>query len=242
MKKVVITGVSRGIGLETAKKFLENNFQVLGISRSATKASIKDKNFFPLDSNLSKSENIKDLCKVIVSKGEVDILINNAGFGHFAALENISPEKIIEMINLNVTSHILMTKYLLPSLKKQSGHIFNISSRAGHHAYRFGTVYCASKFGLRGFSEALFDEVRNSKVRVSNISPGPVDTPFWDKLDREPEDRNGTAVDARDVAQVIFDTYSNKTAVLSEVMILPQFHAMRFKNESFFCKKKNYKT
>ena len=229
MKTIVITGVSKGIGLEVAKIFLANNFQVVGISRHTPENLSDHKQFSFLKADLSKPENIKEACQKASREKKIHALVNNAGFGHFAALENIPEEKIISMINLNLTAQILMTKYLLKNIRENQGHIFNISSRAGHSAYRFGTVYCASKFGLRGFSEGLFDEVRNAGVRVSNISPGPVDTPFWDDLDRKPEDRPQTSVSPEDIAKVIFDTYQNKTGVLSEIIILPQVHAMKFK-------------
>ena len=229
MKKILVTGASKGIGLEIAKKFLENNFQVFGVSRDSNKIPIQDKNFSSFSADLRREEDIKSVSKFILKEGSLDILVNNAGFAHFAALENIPDEKIVDMIKLNTIAPILLTKLLLPTLKKSQGHIFNIASRAGHSGYRFGTVYCASKFGLRGFSEALFDETRNAGVRVSNISPGPVDTPFWNNLDRKPEAREGTSVIPEDVAQAVFDICQSKTAVVTESIILPQFHAMKFK-------------
>jgi NADP-dependent 3-hydroxy acid dehydrogenase YdfG len=110
----------------------------------------------------------------------VDILINNAGLGYFGMCEELSVEQWQEMFNTNVSGIFYFTRRVLPGMKKQdSGHIVNIASIAGLEGYQQVSGYCATKFAVRGFSDALYKEVRDFGVKVTCVYPGSVKTDFF---------------------------------------------------------------
>ncbi|WP_308211952.1 SDR family NAD(P)-dependent oxidoreductase [Neobacillus cucumis] len=113
---------------------------------------------------------------------KIDQVINNAGIGYFGPLEEISADKISDMIDTNVKGTIYVTKAILPTfLERNAGKIMNIISTAGLRGKVQETAYCASKFAIRGFTEALVKELENTSISVSGVYMGGMDTPFWDE-------------------------------------------------------------
>jgi len=117
---------------------------------------------------------------VLEKHGKIDILINNAGLGYFGHCDELPIEQWHEMFDTNVTGLFYATRLALPSMKQQGlGHIINISSIAGLEGYQQVSAYCATKFAVRGFSDALYKEVRDFGVKVTCVYPGSVKTDFF---------------------------------------------------------------
>jgi len=168
---ILITGASSGIGKAIYKLLKEANYNVIGISRNGPDLFLDLKNF----------ENIKKIKEFIAEKSlKIDVLINNVGIAYVNSFVNSSIEEIEEQIDINLKSHILITKLLIENIN-QNGIIINIGSIASKIAFENWTVYSAAKFGIKGFSEALRKEISKKNIRVSLIMPGAVWTPIWEK-------------------------------------------------------------
>lgn len=168
VKKVLITGASRGIGKITAKTLINEGYEVYLTSRS----EINSKNFIKAD--LSNLNDVKALFEKIK---EVDILINNAGQYIYSPVENISKEKITELFNVNFLSHYYLTSLVVPYMKKNKwGRIINISSISGVVGESYASLYSASKSAYYGFSKSLALELAEFNITINSISPGWVET------------------------------------------------------------------
>ena len=134
--------------------------------------------------------------------GAVDVLVNNAGIGVFAPVAELSVEEWRRVIGTNLDGVFYCCHEAIPRMKKRGGgYIVNVSSLAGKHAFPNGAAYSASKFGLVGFSEALFQEVRYDGIRVSYLMPGSVATEFG----RGGAAKQDWALQPADVAEVVLD-------------------------------------
>lgn len=172
--KILITGATHGIGEATAYRFAKEGAElfltynvakerVKGVERKCREMGAKDVNFYHLD--LRNNKSILNLGEKIK---EVDILINNAGVISWKNLENQSFEEIENQIKVNLEGLIKLTKVFLPKVKKR---IVNIASGAGKTGYAGLSVYCATKFGVRGFSQSLKSELAG-KIDVVVVNPG----------------------------------------------------------------------
>jgi len=178
MKTLLITGGSRGIGLEIVN-VLEQKYHIINISRSLGGLKGKDIEHYSLD--LSKSENYPELENIIKNK-KIDVLINNAGGGAHSKIQNVSLNKMEEAINLNLNSAIMLCKIVSKNMiKNKSGQIINIASVHALNANANSSLYSAAKFGLRGFSEALYYELKKHNIKVTTIYPDLVDTELLPK-------------------------------------------------------------
>ncbi len=193
-KTVVITGASGGLGFSIAKRLiLEYNCKIIGIARNEAKIlkSIeslgeKKRNFTYKLFDVSNKENWLVFYNYLVENNvQIDILINNAGFMlPFSTFEKYSEKEIDEIIYTNFISNVISTKTLLPLLKKSSTPaIVNISSAAGLCAVVGQSMYCATKFAVKGFTETLQQEYK-SKIYVGGVYPGFIKT---DILNRQNE-------------------------------------------------------
>lgn len=178
-KIAVVTGANKGIGLECVSQLLESGAIVYGICRSG--CSTNHENYTCLKADVGNLEQINAAFDSILDKhGNIDILINNAGLGYFGFCEDISVEQWQELFNTNVNGIFYCCRRALPGMKQQgSGHIVNIASIAGLEGYQQVSAYCATKFAVRGFSDALYKEVRDFGVKVTCIYPGSVKTDFF---------------------------------------------------------------
>lgn len=183
----VVTGVSSGIGHELARRLLEGGATVYGLSRRKP-AGIESPSFTFLETDLTHRDKLdKAFDTVLDREGTVDLLVNNAGAGLFGPVEEIAPEEWNRLVALNLTAPFLCTRRVVPGMKAaERGTILNISSIAGIRGFRGGALYCASKFGLEGFSEAIKEELRESGIRVMTVNPGSTDTAFFRNANLEP--------------------------------------------------------
>ncbi len=185
-KIAVVTGSSSGIGLELCRVLSRKGASVYGLSRRRT--PFEHPGFTWLETDVTIQGEIDRAFDTVFSDHtQVDLLVNNAGFGLFGAVETIEPEAWVRLIATNLTAPFLCTRRVVPGMKAIGrGTIVNVASIAGMRGFRNGSAYCASKFGLNGFSEALVEELREQGIRVCSINPGSTGTEFFDHTAIEP--------------------------------------------------------
>lgn len=188
-KKVwLVTGASKGLGLSLVKKLLDQGFRVIATSRDiqSLKAEIGEVStrFLPLEVNLVDDTNVKDAIeKSIAHFGQIDVIVNNAGYGQIGTLEELSDEEARASFNVNVFGALNIIRNAMPYLRKnQSGHIFNIASIGGFSGGFAGWgIYCATKFAVAGFTESLAEEVKLFGIHATVVYPGYFRTDFLAK-------------------------------------------------------------
>ena len=189
---ILVTGASSGIGEATARLFGQRGYRVVLAARRLDRLQVIAQeiqtdggNALPVGADLTQETDIRNLVQASLEHfGRIDILVNNAGAGRCNWLENMDPQKeITNQLQINLLAVILMTQAVLPQMiERRSGHIINMGSMASWVATPTYTIYAASKFALRGFSEALRREVGIYNVKVSVIYPGGVATEFGEHL------------------------------------------------------------
>ncbi len=182
-KTAIITGVSKGIGLATAKLLLNNGVKVAGWSRS--EPDFTHENFFFTPVDVSDNNSVKEGYQQTIAKfgNQIDILLNNAGLGFEGLFEEMPDEQWHQMFKTNVDSIFYCSRLVIPEMKKMdAGHIINISSIAGTNGIAGMAGYCGTKHAVRGISQAMFKELRNFGIKVSVIYPGSVKTNFFDDI------------------------------------------------------------
>ena len=230
-KCAVVTGSSSGIGKAVCEFLLKANYKVVGIARDHSKFTPNDNNYFPYEVDLKDQSQTTDVAKALLkAHPEATVLVSNAGQGSFNPIENFSTSQIKDFLDLNLISHILLSQIFVRHLKARSGgNIIFLGSEAGLTGKRKATLYSAAKFGLRGFSQALSDEVRASNIRVSLINPGLVRTPFFDLLGFRPGDEQTHAIEAEDVAQVVMTILSSRSqTIMDEINMSPAKNVIKF--------------
>jgi short-subunit dehydrogenase len=191
MAFAVITGASKGIGKEMAVILAKGKHDVLLIARSAKElnnlAGDLKKEFgikalvLPID--LSTAESAKTVGVFIVEQRiDIDILINNAGYGVWGAFDALKLDEQLNMMQLNMQTLVALTHTLLPFLQKnKQSYILNIASTAAYQSMPFLSAYAATKSFVVSFSRGLHEELKSSGVSVTCVSPGPTDTSFMDR-------------------------------------------------------------
>ena len=233
-KLVVITGASSGIGLALVKALLEQGYAVLGIANNFEKTGLDHPDFSSHSINLADIDALEESMSAVLSDIDMPVkaLINNAGIGRMGFLEQLSVKDIRLVMDTNLTSQIIVTKAFLPLLKKQGeGDILFMGSEAALKGARQGSIYCASKFAVRGFSQALRDECGKSGVRVTLINPGAVRTPFFEKLQFEPGPAPENAIEPEDISGAISMVLAARQGtVFDEITLSPRNHVWKKKD------------
>ena len=196
-KTVLVTGCSSGIGYATCLVFARNNFATYGSVRDLSKAEriqeITNKEKLPLKIirlDVNEDESIRiAIQKIISDSGGIDILINNAGYGMFGPIEEISIKEIKEQFETNFFGTIRLIKAIVPIMRKQrNGTIVNISSMVGRFGVPLNAAYVSSKFALEGLSESISFELEEFGIKVILVEPGVIQTDFFHNLKIEGND------------------------------------------------------
>jgi NAD(P)-dependent dehydrogenase (short-subunit alcohol dehydrogenase family) len=184
MSKVwFVTGSSRGLGLEIAKAVLAAGQKVVATARDAsvvTRALGEQQNLLALNLDVTKPADAEAAVRVAAEKfGTIDVLVNNAGYGHFGPFEEASAEDVAKQFDVNLFGAMHVTRALLPEMRRRkSGRVFNVSSIAGLQGFGMSSLYCSSKFALAGWSESLSMELEPLGIHVTCVEPGFFRTEF----------------------------------------------------------------
>jgi NAD(P)-dependent dehydrogenase (short-subunit alcohol dehydrogenase family) len=190
MKRILITGASRGIGRAVTEKLAAPDAELLLHGRdNAALAEVcrlvqsKSGKVVKLSFDLATKSGV---CQLIdaVGSAPLDVLINNAGVAVVKPFTEVTEVEWDQTIGVNVTAPFMLIQHFAPRMKPGST-IVNILSIAAKHAYRNWSVYCASKFALDGLSMAIREELREHKVRMINVYPAATDTNIWDAVSGE---------------------------------------------------------
>lgn len=228
-KVALVTGSGRGIGKAVALSLARSGCRLVVTARTAAQleqvqqeiqAIGGDSKTVPAD--LTRDQDIeKVVAEIRGAYGAVDFLVNNAGWGKRAPVARLKVEDLDQTLRVNLRAPMLLAKHLLPDMiEKGGGAVINIGSVSGKAGEANGAAYSASKFGLIGFTQSLYEEVREHGIKVAVILPGFVDTPMIPpvkQLDRS------KMIQANDVAQsVLYVLNSPPTSCPVEITIRPQ--------------------
>ena len=180
-KVVLITGASSGMGRATALFLSQNGFLVYGASRHPQKLQeLQSNNFIPIKLDVTDSQSILNVVSTIkTAHKRIDILINNAGYGLVATVEDVTEEEMFAQFNVNVFGVLRVTQAVIPLMReKNEGLIINISSFLGKIGLPLLTLYNSSKYAVEGITDSLRYELKDFNIRVHSIMPGFFDTNF----------------------------------------------------------------
>ena len=183
-----VTGASKGLGLALIKKLLEQNYRVAATTRNVqsliSEIGTTSETFLPLEVSLTDNENVHSaIAKTIEHFGQLDVVVNNAGYGQLGTLEELSDKEARANFDVNVFGTLNVVRNAMPHLRQQrSGHIFNISSIGGYSGNFPGWgIYCSTKFAVAGLTEALAEEIKDFGVKATVVYPGYFRTDFLSK-------------------------------------------------------------
>jgi NAD(P)-dependent dehydrogenase (short-subunit alcohol dehydrogenase family) len=182
-----ITGASKGLGLTLTKLVLSQGDKVVATSRNTesfqTSVTEHQENFFPLKLNITSDAEVAIAVKQSIEKfGQIDVVVNNAGYSLVGSMEEMTDEEFRQTLDVNLFGTVNVIRHAMPYLRlQQSGHIINISSNAGYVGFANATSYNAAKFAVIGLSEGLAQEVTPFGIKVTVVAPGQFRTNFMDK-------------------------------------------------------------
>lgn len=218
-KTVIVTGGSEGVGAAAAKLFADAGANLVLVARNkknleAVADALRDKTrvaVFPMD--VTDADACVDVFKKAAFEfGGVHVLVNNAGYHARGNVADVDAAALARMVDVNLRAPILLTRLAIPYLKESgSGAIINVGSMAGRSPVPGSTTYAATKAGLRSFTLALAEELRDTSIKVGLVSPGPIDTGFiMADIDQTADITLSQPLStAEDVAQTILDLCGN---------------------------------
>ena len=227
-KVALITGGSKGIGYGVAKILMAEGMKVAITSRSqeAAERAAAELNkssggeAFGVESDVRSLESQKQAVEKTLERfGQIDLLLANAGVGHFASIEDLTEEQWNDTIDTNLTGVFFSVKAAIEALKKSRGFIITLSSLAGTNFFPTASAYNASKFGLTGFSQAIMLDLRNYGIRVSTIMPGSVATYFNDHV---PNEKDAWKIQPEDIGEMVANLMKmNARTLPSKIEVRP---------------------
>ncbi len=224
----LVTGAGRGIGKSIATTLAAEGSAVVLVARTKSELeSVKNEiedgggRAHVLPADITRPDEVKRVFNEVSQRfRRLDVLVNNAGIGHFAPVRDLSLDDFDAMWNVNMRGLFLCTKEAVRIMEQQkSGAIVNISSLAGKNAFVNGAGYAATKWALMGFAKCLMLEVRSSNIRVITICPGSVDTSFSHPKDPAKSER---IIHPQDVADTVLAAINVPArSMVSEIDIRP---------------------
>jgi len=226
-KVAYITGGSKGIGYGIAKILLQQGMRVAITSRhlaaaqeAATSLTTDATKILALESEVSSmASEAKAVAAVTDHFGQLDVVVANAGVGHFAPIDTLSEEDWKRTIDTNLTGVFNTVKSCIDALKKSEGYIITIASLAGTNFFEQASAYNASKFGLVGFTQAVMLDLRKYGIKVSTIMPGSVATHF---AGHTPNAEDAWKIQPEDIGQLVLDILMmNPRTLPSKIEVRP---------------------
>lgn len=230
-KVALITGGSKGIGFGIAEALIKEGVHV-GITSRSEQAALKaadelnskknEGNALGIQADVRSYEDQQKAVKQLVDKfGRIDIVIANAGLGHFASIEDLTIEQWNETIDTNLTGPFFTLKATLDQLKENKGYYMTISSLAGTNFFKNGSAYNASKFGVTGFTQAAMLDLREMGIKTTTIMPGSVSTYF---NGNNPDEADAWKIQIEDLGEIVVDLLKmNSRTLPSKVEVRPSF-------------------
>ncbi|HIV72017.1 MAG TPA: SDR family oxidoreductase [Candidatus Aquabacterium excrementipullorum] len=224
-----VTGAGSGLGAAIAGRLVRANARVVLADIVEDKARATAKGLDPggdrtlaLKLDVADEQGVATALQAAQERfGALDILVNNAGTDVTASLDEVSVQDWSRVLDTNLLGPLLLSKAALPALRRSRGHIVNIASTAALRAWPNASAYHASKWGLRGLSQALHTELRSSNIRVSTVIAGGMRTPFL--LERFPDLDQSKLQDPAAVAEAVHFLLSlPPESVIAEISVLPR--------------------
>jgi len=210
-KTAYVTGGSKGIGLGIAEALIRQGMRVAMTSRTQSEVQaaagrlnqVRDGHALGLVSDVRDLAAEQKAVQAVLDRwGGIDAVIANAGLGHFASIEDMTPEAWQQTIDTNLTGVFHTVKATVDALKASRGYLLTIASLAGTNFFAGGAAYNASKFGLVGFTQAVMLDLRQQGVKVSTIMPGSVASYF---NGHTPSDADAWKIQPEDLGQMVVD-------------------------------------
>ena len=229
-KVALITGGTQGIGYGIALSLMNEGVKVVVTSRDEDRALEASKKLDKATTSGVKAYGIKAdvrdfesqqkaVTEVVEMFGQLDIVIANAGLGHFGSIEDLTVEQWEETIDTNLTGVFNSIKASVDALKKSKGYYITISSLAGTNFFEGGSAYNASKFGVVGFTQSVMLDLRKHNIKVSTIMPGSVASHF---NNHEPSEKDNWKIQPEDIGQLVVDMLKmNPRTLPSKIEIRP---------------------
>lgn len=229
-KCALVTGGTKGIGYGIAEALLKEgiNVAITGRNKNSAEEAAQKLNAngndraqaIGVEADVRNYKSQQEAIKITVEAfGGIDILIANAGLGHFASVEDLTIEQWNETIDTNLTGPFYTLKAGLEQLKKNKGYYISISSLAGTNFFKGGSAYNASKFGLTGFSQAAMLDLRDYGIKISTIMPGSVSTHF---NGNEPDEKDAWKIQQEDIGKLVVDLIKmNPRTLPSKIEVRP---------------------
>ncbi len=234
MRTVLLTGHTSGIGLACTQQLLLQGHTVIGVARSKINCSDLQSDqdrFHQYSVDLSKPDELSSAINPIFANHPIDALICNAGSGQFGSIENFSASQIENSIALNLISPLILVRSAMPELKqRERSDIIFIGSESAIKGGRYGSIYSAAKFGIRGAAQSLRHECAGNNCHVGIIQPGMTDTGFFDKLSFKPGPHENNSLHAKDIADATISMLDAADhAVIEEIIVNPIHHVVQKK-------------
>ena len=234
-KVVIVTGASSGIGLEIVKTLAAEGANIALAARSMNKLertaadlAASGSSTIAVPTDITREADCQALVKATTDVfGTIDVLVNNAGYAPPASLLDTTETIWDATHNVCLKGVYLMTRAVMPTMLEQGGGtIVNISSMAGKWGYENRSAYCAAKWGVHGFTEALRVELGDQNIRAHLVCPGAVATPWWDHVDNaQPDEVLRRMVQPEEVAQAVHWLLTRPERLqIDEVVIRPHRH------------------
>jgi len=203
----IVTGASSGLGREIALLLADRDRQVVGVARR----SFHEPPIASIAGDASRRETAEHAVDAARQLGKITLLVNSAGAGVFGPVGSYDDAAIARVLESNLLATIVFCEALFPRFRADGGTIVNILSTAALIGKPNESVYCAAKWGARGYSESLRAEAKGTKARIMTVAPGGMDTPFW-------SERRADFMDPKDIAAIVVDAIERPVG-LNEIVI-----------------------